>query len=567
MATHARPVFRAAPRAGCDGVRVDVAIIGAGPVGLTLAIDLAQRGIDVALLDDDDTVSDGSRAICWSQRTLQIFDSLGIGDAVAARGVRWNTGRVFFGDAQVHAFDLAPEPGHRRPAFVNLQQHLVEAMLVERAQALASLQLRWKHRCAAVQPTADGVNVQADSPEGAYTFSCDWLVACDGAHSGVRESLGLRQRGQVFRERFLIADVRMRSPFPAERWFWFDPPFHRNQSALLHRQADDVWRLDFQLGEDADAEAESAPARVASRVQAMLGIDARFDIEWASVYTFSCRRLDQFRHGRVLFAGDAAHVVSPFGARGANSGVEDAYNLGWKLARVVRRQSPPSLLDSYDTERCDAADVNILQSTRATEFITPKTAMSRRFRDAVLTLARRHSFARQWINSGRLSVAATLVRSPLNAPESGDAGDWHGIGAGAAAVDAPLAGGADTWLAAHLGGRFVLLAFGADVGAADAELLRDVHDCEVIAIRMCISATPEPAGAVRAATAPAAGVADGALRDVEGMAARRYDARAGTCYLVRPDLHVCARWRAFDRAAVCAAIARATGRQSNDGNA
>lgn len=181
MATSARPIFRAAPRAGCDGTHVDVAIIGAGPVGLALAIDLAQRGVDVVLLDDDDTVSDGSRAICWSQRTLQIFDGLGMGDAVTTRGVRWNTGRVFFGDAQVHAFDLTPDPGHRRPAFVNLQQHHVEAMLVERAQAFASLRLRWKHRCAALVPAADRVAVQVDTPEGAYTFACDWLVACDGA--------------------------------------------------------------------------------------------------------------------------------------------------------------------------------------------------------------------------------------------------------------------------------------------------------------------------------------------------------------------------------------------------
>ena len=540
-AAFAHPRFARAPRAGCDGARAPVAIVGAGPVGLTLAIDLAQRGTPVVVLDDDDTVSVGSRAICWSKRTLEVFDRIGVGEAVAARGVRWNTGRVFLGEREVFAFDLAPEPGHHRPAFVNLQQYHVEAMLVERARALPACCLRFGHRVADVAARADGVRVAVDTAEGAYSFDADWLVACDGAHSSVRRALGLAAKGQAFNDRFLIADVRMRSAFPAERWFWFDPPFHRRQSALLHRQADDVWRLDFQLGADADAEAERQPARVAARVRAMLGPEADFTLEWASVYTFQCRRIERFRHGRVLFAGDAAHLVSPFGARGANGGVQDADNLGWKLAAVLEGSAPEALVDSYHAERSAAADADIRHSTRSTDFITPKSDASRRYRDAVLDLARRHPFARQWVNSGRLSSPAVHRDSPLNTADA--PGDFDAAARaaepGAVAPDAPLEGGDAAWLIDRLGGRFALLAYATTIDAAVRATLAGAR-CDVVDV----GATPEGARA----------------GDRDGHVARRYDMRPGTCYLVRPDQHICARWRALDAAAVRAALLRACAR-------
>ncbi len=553
MSPHVRPVFAQAPCPAAQGARVPVVIVGAGPVGLALAIDLAQQDIPVIVLDDDDTVSEGSRAICWSKRTLEIFDRLGVGEASVTRGVRWNVGRVFFGGSQIFDFDLLPEAGHRRPAFVNLQQYHVEQMLVERGQALDNCTLRWKHRCDRVEVHDRGVHVEVATPDGPYAIDCDWLVACDGARSTVRTSLGLESRGHVFRDRFLIADIRMQSPFPAERWFWFDPPFHRNQSALLHRQADDVWRIDFQLGDDADAETEKQPARVAARVRAMLGEDVCFDIEWASVYTFACRRLPSFRHARVLFAGDSAHLVSPFGARGANSGVQDADNLGWKLARVIRGSAPETLIDSYDVERGRAADENIRHSTRATDFITPKSPMSRLYRDSVLELARRYAFARRWVNSGRLSTASVLRDSPLSTPDR-DA-DFAATGAvtgpGMVAADAPVSGSRGEWLVDCLGGRFVLLVFGVELAAADLQRLRDARECDVIAVRA--DAT------TGVGTDEGTDVGAHTLADVEGHAAARYDARPGTCYLVRPDQHVCARWRVFDAQAVIDAIDRACG--------
>ena len=545
MKTYTNPLYsyQRPPELDAPGSRRPVVVVGAGPVGLAAAIDLGQRGIPVVVLDEDRTVSVGSRAICYAKRALEILDRLDCGQRVVDKGIGWNVGKVFFRDELVYRFDLLPEPGHRRPAFVNLQQYWFEEYLVDRARALDRVELRWESKVVGVAPHAEGVDVEVATPEGKYTIACDWLVVCDGSKSPVRQMLGLEAEGQVFHDRFLIADIHMKSDFPTERWFWFDPPFHRNQSALLHRQADDVWRIDFQLGWDADPDEEKKPERIMPRLRAMLGDKADFDIEWASVYTFQCRRMQRFRHGRVIFAGDAAHVVSPFGARGANSGIQDADNLVWKLELVMSGRAPDRLLDTYDVERVRAADENILNSTRSTDFITPKSEVSRTFRDAVLSLAKKYAFARRLVNSGRLSVPTILAESPLNTPDR-DPDFARGPGAmipGSPAADAPVEGSEGGWLLGYLGGGFTLLGFGDAVGPFGvASLARDRIPCKVV----LVDAKPTP-GATR-------------VEDVNGLAVQRYDAWPGTVYLLRPDQHVCARWREFDLPSVRAAIARAT---------
>ena len=514
----------------------DIVVVGAGPVGLSLSIDLAQRGVSVLVLDDDHRLSSGSRAICFAKRTLEVFDRLGCGDRVVGKGVSWSVGKVFFKDAPLYRFDLTPDLGHCRPAFVNLQQYYVEGFLAERALELPNLEIRWKNRVVAVAADASHVDLEIETPDGPYRLRAGYLAACDGSRSAVRSLMGLESKGRVFHDRFLIADIRTAAELlpggATERWFWFDPPFHPNQSVLLHRQPDNVWRVDFQLGWDADPVAERKPENIVPRVRALLAAspaaDVDFTLEWASVYTFACMRMDRFRHGRVLFAGDAAHGVSPFGARGANSGVQDAENLAWKLARVVRDEAPDALLDSYGQEREYAADENIRCSTRSTDFITPKSEVSRLFRDAVLGLARDHPFARHLVNSGRLSVAATLRTSVLNTPDV-EAFDGSMV-PGAVAGDAPLRrAGSTTWLLRELGADFTLLAFGA---------------------------VPAWAGSLPLKTVVIGGAG---LEDVEGVATRRYDAQPGTAYLIRPDHHICARWRAPQADAVRAALARAGG--------
>ncbi len=553
LSTYTYPKFayrRAAEldRAGAVD-RHPVVVVGAGPVGLAAAIDLAMQGQRVLLLDDDDTVSVGSRGLCYAKRALEILDRLGCGDAVVDKGVTWNVGRTFFGRDEVFRFNLQPEAEHHRPGMVNLQQYYLEEFLVRRAQQLPNLELRWKHKVTGVTPQGDGARLQIETADGSYALQADWLIVADGARSPIRRMLGLDIEGKVFQDRFLIADVVMKADFPAERWFWFDPPFHPGQSVLLHREADNVWRIDFQLGWDADPEEEKKPEKVIPRIRAMLGPGREFDLEWVSVYTFQCRRMQRFRHGRVLFVGDAAHQVSPFGARGANSGLQDTDNLVWKLLLVMRGLAPEALLDSYSDERVAAADENLMNSTRSTDFITPKSQVSRDFRNAVLTLAREHGFARGLVNSGRLSVPSHLSDSALNTP---DADAFEGtMTPGAPLADAPVrADGREGWLLQHTGDAFVLLLFAqtpADVDAATLAELRALADAPIpVQTKLVVREDgPAPAGC-------------SVLVDVKGLAAERLDARPGTAYLLRPDQHVTARWRRLDAAAVRAAVARAT---------
>ena len=531
--------------------RHPVVVVGAGPVGLALAIDLAQRGVPVVLLDNDCTLSTGSRAICFAKRTLEIFDRLGCGERMVAKGVSWNVGKVFFRDAQIYSFDLLAEAGHARPAFINLQQYYVEGYLAQRAAELPLIDVRWKNKVVGLERHADGATLTIETPDGPYRLRADHVVACDGSRSTLRELLGLQSQGRVFRDRFLIADVKMTLDHPAERWFWFDPAFHPNQSVLLHMQPDNVWRIDFQLGWDADPDVEKRPENIVPRVKALLANsslkDVPFELEWASVYTFACTRMARFRHGRVLFAGDAAHGVSPFGARGANSGVQDADNLAWKLALVVAGKAPDALLDSYASEREYAADENIRHSTRATDFITPKSEISRLFRDAVLDLSRQHPFARTLVNSGRLSVPAVLRDSPLNTPDSAH---FEGrMQPGAAAADAPVlrAGDWEDWLLRGLGDDFTAIVY----GEADARELTQ---------RLRVAAeglAPLTVLQVRPCEAEAHADAPDSVIDHEGLVAERYDMVPGTVYLLRPDQHVCARWREPSAEAVRAALKRA----------
>lgn len=389
-----------------------VAIVGAGPIGLAMAIDLALRGIPSVVFAEGDRVSVGSRAICWAKRTLEIFDRLGVGERMLAKGVTWKTGRVFHGHDEVYSFDLLPEAGHKMPAFINLQQYYVEQYLIERIADFPDLiDLRWRNRVTGHSDKGDHVTLRIETPDGAYSTAAAYYLACDGARSPSRKRMGLRFSGETFEERFLIADVHMpQSPFgrgPAERHFWFRPPFHPGQSALLHKQPDDIYRIDLQLGSDADPEQEKQPERVIPRIRAMVG-ECPFELDWVSVYSFTCARLDNFIHGRVIFVGDSAHIVSPFGARGGNGGIQDVDNLGWKLAAILQQRAAASLLQSYEEERSFGADENIRNSARATRFMTPKSAMERIFRDAVLDLAKRENFARKLVNSGRLSVPCSL---------------------------------------------------------------------------------------------------------------------------------------------------------------
>lgn len=502
-------------------------VIGAGPVGLSVAIDLAQRGEPVVLLDDNDRIGEGSRAICFSKKALEIFDRLGCGEALRDEGVSWSRGRVFQGEGELYTFDLLPEAGHKMPAFINLQQFVVEKALVDRALAEPNLDLRWKNRVVAIDNAADRATLTIETPDGPYTLTADHVIACDGARSPVRAMLGLDFPGEVFEEQFLIADVKMHGEFPAERWFWFDPPFHPGGSALLHKQPDDIWRIDLQLPATADAEKEKRPENVRPRLERMLG-HTDFDLEWVSIYRFRCLRLENFTHGRVIFAGDAAHQVSPFGARGANSGVQDAENLAWKLVAIQNGLAGPGLLASYDLERGQAADENLAHSTRSTDFIAPQSPAERVLRDAALGLARKHAFAKRMVNSGRLSTPMAYIHSPLSTL---DMEIWSGGPApGAPIPDARVRrpSGQDAFLSECLGRGFTLLTRGVE-----------------------IPGLPEGISTVM--------VGARGHFDRYGEVEERFALDSGSAYLIRPDGHVAARFQQPTAARITGAYQRALG--------
>ena len=506
-------------------------IIGAGPVGLCAAIDLAQRNVPVVVVDDNDKVSFGSRAICFAKRTLEICDRLGVGDQLVKKGVQWNLGKVFFDERKVYEFNLLAEEGHKRPAFVNLQQYYVEVYLFERLKVLQNnglpVNIRGKTKLSALTQTDSQAILCLETPEDCYKISADWVLACDGANSPTRRILGLDFVGQVFEDNFLIADVTMEADFPTERWFWFDPPFNKGQSALLHKQPDGVWRIDLQLGRDIDKEEENKPENVIPRLKAMLGNEVEFALDWTSIYTFQCRRMERFLHNRVIFAGDSAHQLSPFGARGANSGIQDADNLCWKLAAVIQGNAPESLLESYNSERVFAADENIMNSTRSTDFITPKSDVSRLFRDAVLGLSEHHAFARPLVNSGRLSLPSSYAQS-----------DHFGVDVktlpsvsrpGAPCPDAALDDG--RFLLQILSAGFSLLTLNLSID--QIALTSDLH-LDVIQLD----------------------THDG---QNQKLGERYLGDTQSAIYLIRPDQYIAARWTEFDNVTITGALSAALG--------
>ena len=526
--------FKRPPELDGAGEPHPVLIAGAGPVGLTLALDLAQRGVRSVVLEAHHTLSDGSRALCWAQRTLEIFDRLGVAQAVVDKGFTWSRGRLYYGDDEVYHFDLQADRDAQYPAFVNLQQYYAEEFLVDAALRRSDLiDLRFQNKVAGVDARGDRVVVRVETPDGGYDIEGQYLAACDGARSTVRRVMGLDFAGRVFEDHFLIADVDAKQELPfTERRFWFLPAFHKGETALCHRQGDNMWRVDFQLGWDGvDPAEEVKPEKAIPRIEAMLGVPV--EVTWLSVYTFQCRRLARFRHGRVLFAGDAAHQVSPFGARGGNSGVQDAENLAWKLALVLDGTAPEALLESYHDERGFAADENIRTTSRTTDFMTAKTEARAVMRQAVLDLAPKHGFARALINSGRLSTATVHSQSPLNGDDIGFAG---GVPPGAPCPNLPTPGNDTAFLLQRLGRglRFDGLYFGnnADDIAALERLGPLLH---VIVVGRD-------------------------LKDPDGAIARRFGAGAGAFYLIRPDQHVGARWDKVDidgiRRALDIALAR-----------
>ena len=441
----------------------DVAIVGAGPVGLTLAARLAQSGVRVTILEQTPRhLGEGSKAICMQRETLEIWARIGIGEHVASRGVRWRTGRTYYGTRELFSVELPGSSDDHFPPFVNISQSEVEELLLNRCRELG-VDLRWAHRFEGLTDDGAGVRLALATDAGPVELHARYVVGTDGAHSTVRERLGVGFPGHTHDDHFLICDIRARLPFPNERRFFFDPPSNPGRQVLIHPQPDDTWRIDWQIAADTDMDAERADGRLDHRIRAVVGAETDFELVWMTVYRFHQRLATAFRQGNAFLAGDAAHLYAPFGARGLNSGVADAENLAWKLAMVLRGEAPEGLLDSYETERRPAAVENLAVTDATMRFMAPRRWWQRVWRNLILRGSTRFHALRRRVNSGRLAEPSVYQESAII--ESGseeDAVPRHG----AVAPDLRLRDG--TRLRERFGSSFVVLLAAASPGAADA---------------------------------------------------------------------------------------------------
>jgi 3-(3-hydroxy-phenyl)propionate hydroxylase len=531
-----------------DGVRrrTSVAIVGAGPVGLLTAVELARYGVKTAVLEAEQQVSHGSRAIVLTRRSMEILQHAGVAEPFVRKGLQWSRGRSFFRGKEVYQMVMPHDPNDRFLPALNISQQYIEEFLVDAAERSGLVDLRWGSKVTGIAQRETEATLTIDTPEGEYVLDADYVVAADGGRSTIRRLLGLRMEGQAFAGNFVIADIKANIDLPTERLCHFDPAWNPGNNVLVHRQPDDIWRLDFRLPDGESPEQALESDRLAERIELildMIGKRTSWQLDWAAVYSASTLTLPDYVIGRVIFVGDAAHLLPIFGVRGANTGIQDAGNVAWKLALVAEGLAPAGLLRSYSQERVAAAREICEEAGKSTRFMTPPTAGYRLMRDAVLSLSLSEDFCKNLLH-WRTSRPHTYADSALNSPSSDDFS--AGPSPGEPACNVRLA--EDGFLQDRFGAGFQLLCFGAAPAGAEG-LAAEAR------------ATGLPLTVLAIGEGPFAG-ADENVLDPDGRITSRYGARPGTVYLLRPDLHVCARWHGPRPQTVVEALLRAAFREA-----
>lgn len=399
-----------------------VLIVGGGPVGLTLAALLGKLGVACTVIEADAGYCVGSRAICVSRRSQEIMSWIAADGKLTQKGLPWTGGRSYWRDTEVLHFQMPTEATQRFAPMLNIQQYYIEEYAHEAALQTGLVNVQWSSYVTQLAQTDNGATVTIEGPKGQTNIHAHWVVACDGGKSTAREKLGLQLQGTQYEGRYVIVDIVQKTKRAVERLAWFDPPSNPGSTLLMHRQPDDVWRIDYQIRDDEDPLEAIKPENVLPRVRShltMIGEDEPWELKWISIYNAKCLSLESYRHDHVLLAGDAAHLVPIFGVRGLNSGLDDAANLAWKLASVIQHRSPAALLDSYSQERVYAAQINMAYGAKSTEFMAPPDFAFKLMREATLRLASHNEGVRSLINP-RQSLPIAFENSVLNAPAHGE---------------------------------------------------------------------------------------------------------------------------------------------------